>query len=225
MRIPTMINPLRPELRISYTPALVRELESVLELKLPSDYLAFLAKYGGSLLGDDLHYITAPILVPCPLGNYVNFEVIYGFYSDPSDLYDLREVVRAYRERIPPNVVPIGSTIGEDLVLLSCSGSDQGNVYLWDQECSYLKNFENLREVFQELEDAGVSEQSVNLHEAVMAWEGRHREALSRPPGYGPLYLLANSFPAFLDALVPTLYEPEDLPMKVSAAEENEAKA
>lgn len=207
MKISAPLKPLRFEQRTLATLDLVHELEAMLELSLPPDYLAFLREHGGSLMGDRLHHVAAPILVPCPLGKFAEVEVMYGFYSDPSEIYDLRDVVRTYRGAIPSNFAAIGNDIGENQIVLSCIGPDQGSVYLWDREFSYLNDLENNLQIFQELEADGVSTQSLNLHEAVMIWESRHSAALGRPPGYGPLYLLAASFPAFLEALKPVPYE------------------
>jgi SMI1 / KNR4 family (SUKH-1) len=210
MKLSAPLRPLRPEQRMLVTSALVRDLETMLEMKLPHDYLSFLVDHGGSLLGDDLHYVAASILAPCPLGESVDVEVVYGFYSDPSDFYDLRDAARAYKGKIPSNCASIGSTIGQDQIVLSCSGLDQGSIYLWDHQFSYLRGTENIRKILQDLEDDGVNTRSLDLHRAVMAWDDRHAEILGRPPGYGPLYLLASSFPAFLDALKPMPYEQED---------------
>jgi hypothetical protein len=203
---------LSQEQRMPATQASISAVEELLGVALPEDYRVFLIEHGGSLLGDDGRYVVAPVLVPCPLGERATIEVFFGFYSDPTDPYDLRVAAETYRGRIPANTVAIGTAIGGDLVLLSCNGTDLGSVYLWDHEFTFLGGFETTRQMFLDLDRRGIDTRSLDVHRAVMKWEQLHAHELTRAPGYGPLYLLASSFARFLGALEAVPYDTEAAP-------------
>lgn len=57
------------------------------------------------------------------------FSVYEGEYHNWDSYFD---TYKSWRKRVPDNLIPIADDPGGNLVLLSVSGEDVGNVYFWD---------------------------------------------------------------------------------------------
>ncbi len=100
-------------------------LERELKLNLPKSYRAVLLAQNGMLFSQRLC---------CPVPDEVDetLAILFGV-GDPEDCYSVLFAQSAYDflERVPPNVLPIGETRGQEKLCLSCAGVDTGSVYLW----------------------------------------------------------------------------------------------
>jgi cell wall assembly regulator SMI1 len=105
----------------------IREFERQLGITLPHDYRNFLVAHNGgrpdpsgfSMTGDPLN----------PSGTIHWF---FGIHNGQN--YNLSQKYSVYQGRIPSNFLPIAGDPGGNLLCLSISGEDVGNVYFWDHE-------------------------------------------------------------------------------------------
>jgi hypothetical protein len=106
-------------------------LENKLSLTLPDPYKEFLLKNNGGRPKPNIAF---------PIHGWKNNERGYVHYFFGIDFvsegykYDLEEEYLIYKDRIPRNLIPIGSTEFGDVIALSMFGSDRENVYIWDHE-------------------------------------------------------------------------------------------
>lgn len=185
------------------TPESLRAYESAIGATLPEDYREFVWKFGLTGLGRD-GYVYCPMKEACSWGELLT-DVFYGFL--PDDTYDLTEALRAYRGRAPANLVPIGSDPGGNQIMLSIEGPDRGKVYFWDHEHREVGGPEKLDAMYDDLKAAGIETARLDSDRAILRWEELNASRLAKPPGYGNVYLLADSFEDFVERL---RYEPEN---------------
>jgi hypothetical protein len=95
----------------------IKEVELVIEKNLPSDYRAFLLKYGGG--------------VPEPNHLPGVTDVGISLFFSAEDLLVQKD---AYRNRVPDGLLPIADSEGGNLVCVSLNPRDFGSIYFWDHE-------------------------------------------------------------------------------------------
>lgn len=101
-------------------------IEQYLGSVLPSSYREFILKHnGGEPKEKFFFYKNDP-----SDGSLIDF--FFGFVPDKHQ--NILLYLRNYSERIPPNMLPIASDPGGNLVCLSLKGPDRGKVYFWDHE-------------------------------------------------------------------------------------------
>lgn len=110
----------------------IKQMENELSYTLPTDYVDFLLNYGGCAFSD----VTYPLIDPCPIGDRQLLSICFGIL--PGDTYDLINNYHTFKERIPPNFLPIACDGMGNLVCLSINGNDKGNVYFWQHDAEEL---------------------------------------------------------------------------------------
>jgi hypothetical protein len=180
--------------------ALVVDLECALDVVLPTSFVEFLLVHGGTSPDLEDGYVASPIAEPCSWGA-LHVGVFFGAYDDGS--YDIRKVLQTYAGRIPVGMVPFNVDPGGNLALLSTQGADAGAVYFRDHEHRELaeRAKRTIGEVYAKLEAAGVATMRLDVDDAIMRWEALAQPYPGKAPGYGNLYLIADSFEEFLDGL------------------------
>jgi hypothetical protein len=176
-------------------------LEKDLGARLPDDYKAFASTYGHHGFEQ---YVGVPVEPRFPLGKTCLVSVIFG--CQPQLRYFLPNERSTYRDRMPHHLLPIARDPGGNLFVLSLGELDQGAVYYWDHDHVELPKT-RVEEMANDLEEEGVDTSQMFIDGIIMAWEERHQAEIDRPPGYGNLYLVGESFAAFVNALHP--YDPE----------------
>jgi hypothetical protein len=108
-------------------------LEKKIGTKLPEDYRLFLLENdGGAPMSDG-------IPVPQHAEKVMTVQILFGFNRDiESSCIEWNMYI--FRERIPDNLMPIGSSDSGDLYLINLSGDDYGKIYFWDHEDECGKN-------------------------------------------------------------------------------------
>ncbi|MBK9202300.1 MAG: SMI1/KNR4 family protein [Candidatus Obscuribacter sp.] len=97
--------------------------ERQLGLKLPQQYRNFLLEFnGGSPRPSRFTF------KDCDTGSQVLS--FFGFGS----FYDVLEELETYGGRLPKRFFPIAAESGGNLLCISLSGEDSGNIYFWDHE-------------------------------------------------------------------------------------------
>jgi hypothetical protein len=105
----------------------VIELEHRLGVSLPSDYVAFLREHNG---GTPLSNVF-PIF-GFPLDRQGVLALFFGVMrGGPSDLISGAE---AFDNRVPPELLPVGSDVFGNLICLAILGPNRGKVYWWFHE-------------------------------------------------------------------------------------------
>jgi cell wall assembly regulator SMI1 len=111
----------------SLTQDAIERFERQIGTTLPETYRSFLLRYNGG------H--------PEP-----NMFPIQGFYADThgllewffciakGDVYDLAENEQLYHNRVPPDLLPIATDPGGNLICLAIEGKNQGKIYFWHHE-------------------------------------------------------------------------------------------
>lgn len=103
----------------------VKNFERQIKAKLPLDYRQFLLRYNGGKPN--------PSLFRVEVDGFENETSIQRFLCISSEEhYSLSKYLEIYRNRIPNNLLPIAIELSVDLICLSISGEDYGNVYFWD---------------------------------------------------------------------------------------------
>lgn len=175
--------------------AALSALEGELGVALPDAYRAFVLRYGGTTFARRVVY---PIEEPCPWGQTGAVEQFFGLSGDPAS--DLRRAaLETYPGRIPDETVPIAEDAGGNLVLLGVEGMVRGQVFFWDHEHREVAG--RLEEMAADLEAAGVDLRYLDAHALIRRWEVRFPDRRTKPAGYGNVYRVAASFPAFLASL------------------------
>jgi hypothetical protein len=118
------------DFEVFYPPAsedAVLALEKFVGAPLPTDYRAFLLTYNGGRVEPSVFSMQN-----CPNSTHGILNWLFGLHG--GEYYDLLAAIDTYRDRVPPNLLPIGDDPGGNLICLSLSGSDRGAVYFWDHE-------------------------------------------------------------------------------------------
>lgn len=101
----------------------LRALEQRLGITLPLEYRNFLLQHNGGHPTPNVFSIAA-----CPIDDQ---GVLTQMLSISDGEETLLNYVDMYADRIPPNLLPIGFDPGSNLICISVSGADRGNVYFW----------------------------------------------------------------------------------------------
>lgn len=110
---------------IGATPAQIGDLERVIGSTLPTDYHRFLADVNGGR--------PSPSDFEGPAGDG---SVLNWFFTLNQDerTYFIPRRIEAYKDRIPPKLLPIASDPFGNLVLLDLGAKSVGAIYFWDHE-------------------------------------------------------------------------------------------
>ncbi|WP_036477810.1 SMI1/KNR4 family protein [Myxosarcina sp. GI1] len=104
----------------------IKQLEEELNFQLPDDYKVFLANY--SLTACD-GYLLFPFKKNYPYDDKGVLSVFFGILSN--DSYNLFNNYQNYQGRIKPDLLPIATDPGGNLIAISLS---TGAIYFWDRE-------------------------------------------------------------------------------------------
>jgi hypothetical protein len=172
--------PLRPSSRRDPTENDLRDFEENLGCPLPSDYRRFVTRYGRHGLSAVPRFTLGE---PSPFKQPACISQFFGFGTD--SLAGLVEATMdTYAGRVPDSTIPIGRDPGGNLILLGIDGYDFGRVYFWDQ---------SFREFTGNLESQA---QSMAARNALV-------QTGTKRPRFENVYLVAESFAAFLGMLEP----------------------
>lgn len=103
----------------------IKLFESFLDINLPNSYRSFLQKNNGgspepncfNFYGEDS-------------GSSIHY--FYGINADPD--YDIVKDLKIYKDRIPPDCLPIAYDEGGNLICLILKGINREKIYFWDHE-------------------------------------------------------------------------------------------
>lgn len=159
-----------------HDPADVIEIERLIGVKLPPQFLSFVEQTGGGYVDD----LVAECVVPTPFGE-----------SNIVELGDLKGTLRLLDSEVTPrNMICFGHGHFGMTTCLSISGIDHGCVYALDTEMRYFWTAETLSK-YPCLDPA-----------IVEFFQLRDNDELpQRPWGYENCYLIANSFDDYLSKL------------------------
>lgn len=115
--------------------------EASLGSRLPEEYRNFLLENNGCRFAEQMLFtITGPV-------QEALIDSLYGL--DGANPYiTITGALDIYAGRIPSTLLPIGSTIGDNLVCLSLVEKDYGAVYYWDHEGENVGRKPTFRNVF-----------------------------------------------------------------------------
>lgn len=105
----------------------ITELENELALRLPNDYVQFLLQHNGGR--PQLPYFS---LANNPVDTHGILDTFYRVQKKHLD--DVRDVADAFRDRMPPYLLPIATDPGGNQICLSIAGETAYSVYFWDHE-------------------------------------------------------------------------------------------
>ena len=112
----------------------LKKFEKSLKVSLPKDYRDFLKEYGNNTMTFYRSVCYQP-RKKSPLADkdgYDGFDLFYGLEKDG---YDLNEMLKTYKGRIPDSFIPIAEAPGGDQILLGIKKDSQyGKIYFWDHE-------------------------------------------------------------------------------------------
>ena len=156
----------------------IEKVEAVAGAKLPDDYSEFLRTYGESLFANSVVFEPASEEAvysdkddPSPEFHGSNVSGFFGLNEDEDE--SLAGLLDFYGDRIPQKVIPIADDGLGNLICLDLNETSSGKVYWWDHE----NEFDT--EAYQEAFGKPMPEEAK----------------------YKNLYLLADSFSAFLEKL------------------------
>lgn len=105
----------------------IAEVEQQLGVIFPPDYRAFLLAHNGGYPDPNVFPISG-------LQSDDHGILEWFFCIQAGDYNDLIRNTSTFRGRVPPNLIPIASDPGGNLICLSVTGRDVGTVYYWDHE-------------------------------------------------------------------------------------------
>lgn len=164
--------------------------------RLPDDYRAFLKSYGEMALRRGGIY---PIDEPCALGRRGRIGRFLGFATGGNGIVEA--TLDTFAGRIPDETIPIADDGLGNLILLGFEGAVHGKVWLWDHEHSELAG--RLNEIASDLRAKGVDTASLDPHAMIWHWERLYPDKREKPPGYGNLCHVADTFSYFMASLKP----------------------
>lgn len=189
--------PIRPAFRRNPSESELERFEQLLGGRLPSDYRAFLSRYGQTMMGRGARF---EILEPNPWGRTASVDQFFGFSTDQSeDIVHL--TMETYSGRIPDETLPIGSDAGGNLILLGFDGPVTDHVFFWDHE--HREIGDRLEQMAAAVEAKGVDTSSLDDEALIRHWERLFPDQLTKPIGYGNMYKVADSFKTFIESLRP----------------------
>ncbi|AZN39771.1 SMI1/KNR4 family protein [Paenibacillus albus] len=107
----------------------IEQFQNQIKLKLPPDYIAFLEQYNGGQTEPSIFHMK--IEHPLDLESTL-MKSFFGFGLEHGD--DLVEKYSFYKKLLPADSIPIGSAEFGNIVLMSLSIENYGEIYIWDQE-------------------------------------------------------------------------------------------
>jgi len=133
----------------------LKALEQQLKLKLPRSYRSLL------LAGNGMRFLPR-LTFPQPWRfdpSDADAIVVFFGVADARQSRSISNERKSYdfSERVPPNIIPIGETLGQQLLCLSCAGEDTGSVYLWRPGLSWEEDEEDNVKTYQYLRPVGTS--------------------------------------------------------------------
>jgi SMI1 / KNR4 family (SUKH-1) len=185
----------------------VSELEKALRGKLPEDYLYFVERYGGAILGGGGCQVQAPIVERCTWGDTTAPDFFYQLVS--SARKNPFRIWQSYRGRIPPGVFSINSDGMGNEICLDVAGDFPGSVWFWDHEQRWFADYFSgtLEEAAQEIDHEGIDASRFSVHDIIRGWARLHPSEFDRPPDYMGMYRMADSFADFLRSLRRVRYD------------------
>lgn len=126
------------------------KLELLLETKLPIEYIQYLESYGIKMFIEMILF--KPLNTTLPeytdmdkatnynrnfYGSYIMS--FFGLYDD--DVYDVFYNLKTYKNRIPPNCLPIALEDSGGLIILDLNKNNYGKIFFWDHENEWDANF------------------------------------------------------------------------------------
>lgn len=186
--------PVRPASRRDPGEAEIADFERELGGRLPADYRAFLLRHGQQALRRGGVFT---LQEPCPLGEAGQVGTFFGFTTDGEGIVEA--TLDTFAGRIPDETIPIADDGRGNLILLGFDGSAAGKVWLWDHEHRELAG--RFDEIVADVKAKDVDTSRLDPHAIIWQWERLYPEKREKAPGYGNLYLLAESFSAFLTSL------------------------
>jgi cell wall assembly regulator SMI1 len=106
----------------------VAAVEEQLGYHLPEDYRRFILAHNGGRPVPDYF----PIQGNPYFGDHASVHELHCIAS--GEYLDLRRQVQVFRDRVPPELLPIAHDPGGNLLCLGVSGLEYGKVYYWDHE-------------------------------------------------------------------------------------------
>jgi hypothetical protein len=175
--------------QLPVTEEFVAEFERDRDLRLPTEYRAFLLAFGGWTGSASCDFLEQPT----PNGTAASIDLFYGHMVPEYEVYDIRWTTDSFGDS-PRFVAVAAGGMNGCVVVVRCGGADDGHVYFLDADQRSLWPDEEFRRMF------------TALHPSIERWlEVRRAGQLpAKPEGYESLYLLARGFNEFIDRLAPT---------------------
>ncbi|SEO53033.1 SMI1/KNR4 family protein [Paenibacillus sp. OV219] len=107
----------------------IDQFQNQIRLRLPADYIAFLEQFNGGYPEPSIFHMK--IYHPLDMESTI-MKSFFGFGLENGD--DLMEKYRFYKKLLPADSIPICSTEGGNIVLMSLSIENYGEIYIWDHE-------------------------------------------------------------------------------------------
>jgi hypothetical protein len=113
----------------------LQNIEEIQNCKLPEDYKKFLLSHNGGKPLWSTFDIKNCFLNGEPIGSSVRF--FYGICLDTKSimhLYDIFDNIKCYNNRVPNELLPIGTDSFGNNICLCIKGDNYGKIYFWDHE-------------------------------------------------------------------------------------------
>ncbi|MEK6512459.1 SMI1/KNR4 family protein [Myroides odoratimimus] len=128
----------------------IMRLELLLGIKLPIEYIQYLESYGIKMFSEMVLFkpfnTTLPEYTDMDKGTNYNRNFygsyimsFFGLYDD--DVYDIFYNLKTYKNRIPPNCLPIALEDSGGLIILDLNQNNYGKIFFWDHENEWDANF------------------------------------------------------------------------------------
>ena len=123
------------------TPQSVEELEILLGVRFPREYVEFLLQFNGGYFHRSVGF-----KIPNP-SEFVTGGLLPGFFGEPGDGIEddgLVRIAETLSDRIPEDFLPIADCNGQDLVLLKLVGpkSEFQGIWFWDSDAFWISEDE-----------------------------------------------------------------------------------
>ena len=175
--------------------ARVRALARARGFELPDDYVDFCCRFGAGAFDE-----TAMLDLPagCALGRAMWLDVLWTVEAGPSQWDALRQFTDTYANRLPRQLLPVGTDPGGNLLLLGAA--ERAGVYAWDHEHRELRPGE-LQQRIAALAGRGIATGALDVDQLLRTWEEQFPQQVGNATGHGNLYRVADSFAAAISAL------------------------